>query len=105
MRRVLSVALINAVVSPKLRYDEQAVPVIERYRRRFRIRRLRTDRSRLPHVEEQETLNDLINHYGFAAVPLPTHTALLGHAEIETSAIYANAIGAAARQPVSRMWL
>ena len=39
------------------------VPIVERYCRRFVLRRTRTDRKNLPPVEEQETLRDLIGHY------------------------------------------
>ena len=59
----VSVALIDAVFTPQLRYYEQVVPIIERYCRRFGLRRLRADRSCLPPVEEQETLSNLIDHY------------------------------------------
>ena len=59
----VSIALIDAVFTPQIRYYEQVVPVIERYCRRFGLRRARTDRSRLPRVEDQESLSDLIDHY------------------------------------------
>ena len=46
--------------------------------------------------------------YGVAAVsagvPLPTIAAMLGHADIKTTAIYTTAIGAEAREFVARMW-
>ena len=46
--------------------------------------------------------------YGVAAVsagvPLPTLAAMLGHADIKTTAIYTTAIGAEARELVARMW-
>ena len=43
--------------------------------------------------------------YGVAAaVPLPTVAAALGHASLTTTAIYATATGAAARELVARMW-
>ena len=46
--------------------------------------------------------------YGVAAVaagvPLPTVTAVLGHAQLTTTAIYTTAIGAEARELVGRMW-
>ena len=46
--------------------------------------------------------------YGVAAVsagvPLPTIAAVLGHASLETTAIYTTAIGAQARELVSRVW-
>ena len=59
----LSVALIDAVFNPRLRYKTMVVPIIERYCRRFGLRRMRTARQNLPPVEEQETLRDLIGHY------------------------------------------
>ena len=50
----------------------------------------------------------LRHSYGVAAVtagvPLPTIAAVLGHASIETTAIYTTAIGAQARELVSRIW-
>ena len=46
--------------------------------------------------------------YGVAAVtagvPLPTIAAVLGHASLTTTAIYGTAIGAEARELVSRVW-
>ena len=39
-----------------------------------------------------------------AGVPLPTIAAALGHANIETTAIYTTAIGMEAREQLSRMW-
>ena len=46
--------------------------------------------------------------YGVAAVaagvPLPTLAAMLGHADIKTTAIYTTAVGAEARELVARMW-
>ena len=46
--------------------------------------------------------------YGVAAVaagvPLPTVAAVLGHANLTTTAIYTTAIGAEARELVARMW-
>lgn len=59
----LSVALIDTVFNPQLRYKKVVVPIIERYCRRFVLRRTRIDRKNLPPVEEQETLRDLIGHY------------------------------------------
>ena len=59
----LSVALIDTVFNPQLRYKKVVIPIIERYCRRFGLRRTRTDRQNLPPVEEQETLRDLISHY------------------------------------------
>ena len=59
----LSVALIDAFFTPRLDYHKQVVPVVERYCERFKLHRIRSDRSRLPHVDEQETLTNLIDHY------------------------------------------
>ena len=46
--------------------------------------------------------------YGVAAVtagvPLPTVAGVLGHASLETTAIYTTAIGAEARELVARVW-
>ena len=39
-----------------------------------------------------------------AGVPLPTVAAVLGHAHLTTTALYTTAIGAQARELVSRMW-
>ena len=50
----------------------------------------------------------LRHSYGVAAVtagvPLPTVAAALGHASLTTTAIYTTAIGAEARELVSRVW-
>ena len=50
----------------------------------------------------------LRHSYGVAAVtagvPLPTIAAVLGHASLTTTAIYTTAIGAEARDLVSRVW-
>ena len=50
----------------------------------------------------------LRHSYGVAAVtagvPLPTVAAVLGHASLTTTAIYTTAIGAEARELVSRVW-
>ena len=59
----LSVALIDAVFTPRLDYSRQVVPIIERYCGWFELRRTRPDRTRLPHVDDQESLTDLIDHY------------------------------------------
>lgn len=59
----LSVALIDAVFTPRLRYEIHVVPLIQRYCRHFGLERTRLDRQRLPPIEEQETLKDLISHY------------------------------------------
>ena len=46
--------------------------------------------------------------YGVAAVsagvPLPTVAAVLGHASLETTAIYTTAMGAQARELLARVW-
>ncbi len=59
----LSIALIDALFTPQLRYYTHVVPVIKRYCARFNLRRVRSDRTSLPSVEKQETLTDLIDHY------------------------------------------
>ena len=50
----------------------------------------------------------LRHSYGVAAVqagvPLTTIAAVLGHADVSTTALYATAIGAEARELVSRLW-
>ena len=50
----------------------------------------------------------LRHSFGVAAVtagaPLPTIAAVLGHASLSTTAIYTTAIGAEARDLVSRVW-
>ena len=60
----MSIALIDAIFTPQLRYYRQVVPIIERYCARFKLRRIRQDRTKLPHVDDQETVTDLIDHYG-----------------------------------------
>lgn len=61
----LSVALIDAIFTPRLHYYKNVVPIIERYCERFKLRRMRQgpNRAKLPSVEEQETLTDLIDHF------------------------------------------
>ena len=59
----LSVALIDAIFTPRLRYEKQVVPIIERYCQHFGLSRIRPDQKRLPSTAEQETLRDLVNHY------------------------------------------
>ena len=59
----LSVALIDALFTPQLCYYTHVVPIIERYCARFNLRRIRPDRTRLPPVDEQETLSDLTHHF------------------------------------------
>ena len=56
----LSIALIDALFTPQLRYYTHVVPIIKRYCTRFNLRRVRSDRTRLPPVDMQETLTDLI---------------------------------------------
>ena len=58
-----SVALIDAILTPQLRYYQQVVPIIERYCTRFKLQRVRADRAQILPVTEQETLSDLIGHY------------------------------------------
>ena len=56
----------------------------------------------------QASAKDVRHAYGVAAVaagvPLPTVAAVLGHASLNTTAIYTTAIGAEARELVARMW-
>lgn len=56
----------------------------------------------------QTSPKGLRHAYGVAAVtagvPLPTVAAVLGHADLTTTAIYTTAIGAQARELVARMW-
>ena len=56
----------------------------------------------------QATPRGLRHAYGVAAVqagvPLTTIAAVLGHADISTTAIYATAVGAEARELVARVW-
>ena len=50
----------------------------------------------------------LRHSYGVAAVvagvPLTTIAAVLGHADVSTTALYATAFGAESRQLVARLW-
>ena len=61
----LSVALIDAIFTPQLHYYKNVVPIIERYCEHFKLRRMRQgpNRAKLPSVEDQETLTDLIDHF------------------------------------------
>ena len=59
----LSIALIDAIFTPQLRYYSHVVPIIERYCERFNLHRIRPDRTQLPPVDDQETLADLLDHY------------------------------------------
>ena len=56
----------------------------------------------------QASAKGLCHGFGVAAieagVPLPTIAAVLGHANIETTAIYTTAIGMEAREQLARMW-
>ena len=58
----LTVALIDAVFNPQLRYD-RVVPIVERYCHRFGLSRLREKGSGLPPMDRQESLSDLISRY------------------------------------------
>ena len=59
----VSVALLDAVFSTRLHYERQVVPIIERYCTQFNLRSVRSDRTCLPPIAEQETLSDLVDHY------------------------------------------
>ena len=56
----------------------------------------------------QATPRGLRHSWGVAAVtagvPLPTIAAVLGHADLSTTAIYATAVGAEHRELVARVW-
>ena len=56
----------------------------------------------------QASAKGLRHGFGVAAieagVPLPTIATVLGHADIETTAIYTTAIGMEAREQLARMW-
>ena len=56
----------------------------------------------------QASAKGLRHGFGVAAieagVPLPTIAAVLGHANIETTAIYTTAIGMEAPEQLARMW-
>ena len=58
----LTVALIDAVFNPQLRYD-RVVPIVERYCDHFGLSRLREKGSGPPPMDRQESLSDLIGHY------------------------------------------
>ena len=57
----------------------------------------------------QASAKGLRHAFGVAAieagVPLPTIAAVLGHAQISTTAIYTTAVGTEARTFLSRMWI
>ena len=59
----LSIALIDAIFTPQLRYYSHVVPILERYCERFNLDRIRPDRTQLPPVDDQESLTDLLDHY------------------------------------------
>ena len=61
--RHLSVALIDVVFTPTLRYEEVVVPIVERYCKFCGISRSRADELCLPPWDYQETLRDCIGHY------------------------------------------
>ena len=58
----LTVALIDAVFNPRLRYALVG-PIVERYCQRFGLPRFREKGSGLPPIERQESLSDLIGRY------------------------------------------
>lgn len=58
-----SVALIDAVFNPQLKYEAVVVPILDRYCHHFGLSRMRTDRKTTPPSRKQETLDDLIRHY------------------------------------------
>ena len=58
----LSVALIDAIFNPQLRYEKQVVPIIKRYCSYFGIPWTRAGEDRR-NLGDQETLTDLIVHY------------------------------------------
>lgn len=60
----VSVALIDAVFNPCLQYETVVIPIVERYCRYFGLSRKRIEQCVVPPVDEQETLDDLILHYG-----------------------------------------
>ena len=59
----LTVALIDTVFNPQLRYDQVVVPIVERYCNHFGLSRLREKGSGLPPMDRQESLSDLIGRY------------------------------------------
>ena len=65
----LSVALIDAVFTPRLRYEEVVVPIVERYCKFSGIEKTRTNKDQLPPEHDQETLQDLVDHYSKYGVP------------------------------------
>ena len=61
----LSVALIDAVFTPRSHYENHVLPVIRRYCEHFNIERTRPGKNRelLPPTHKQETLKKLVSHY------------------------------------------
>ena len=61
----LSVALIDAVFTPRSHYENHVLPVIRHYCEHFNIERTRPgpNRELLPPTHKQETLQDLVSHY------------------------------------------
>lgn len=61
----MTVALIDAVLTSNLKYESLVVPRVKKYCDHFSLIRVRADKNRLPKVEDQETLTDLIEHYAY----------------------------------------
>ena len=61
----ISVALIDAVFTPRSHYENHVLPVIRRYCEHFNIEqtRLGPNRELLPPTHKQETLQDIVSHY------------------------------------------
>ena len=59
----LSVALVDAVFNPRLRYFSVVVPIVKRYCSHFGLVRATAPGEWPPALEVQETLDDLIGHY------------------------------------------
>ena len=61
-----------------------------------------------PRGSRQACPRGLRHSWGVAAVtagvPLPTIAAVLGHADLSTTALYTTAIGTEARELVARVW-
>ena len=109
----LPIALIDALLTPQLRYYQQVVPIVERYCAYFNLRRVRLDRTKLPLVDEQETLSDLISHYkvlgtdGFQDVIVQSRycspgTKVLKSENIKRAAIELRRIGIETLQDIQR---
>lgn len=69
----VTVALIDAVLTSQLDYETHVVPRVKGYCNRFGLQRVRADKNQFPPEKDQETLTNLIEHYGDADM-----TALLG---------------------------